>query len=147
MATIQSFVFDETGFEDIKNHPLGRDWPIVYIIENGKDVYIGETTTAFGRSKQHFEDERRLKLKKIHLVLDDEFNKSATLDLESQLIQYFSAEGKVKLQNLNKAILLLTNLGQETIISEGVSLGVRGYLIKSDYTPDNLVKEIKEALK
>ena len=52
-----------------------------------------------------------------------------------------------KLQNLNKAILLLTNLGQETIISEGVSLGVRGYLIKSDYTPDNLVKEIKEALK
>jgi len=52
-----------------------------------------------------------------------------------------------KLQNLNKAVLLLTNLGQETIISEGVSLGVRGYLIKSDYTPDNLVKEIKEALK
>ena len=105
MATIQSFVFDETGFEDIKNHPLGRDWPIVYIIENGKDVYIGETTTAFGRSKQHFEDERRLKLKKIHLVLDDEFNKSATLDLESQLIQYFSAEGKVKLQNLNKGLV------------------------------------------
>src|SRR3989344_6727201 len=83
MATIKNFDFDQTGFEDIKNHPRGRDWPVVYILENGKDIYVGETTTAFGRSKQHFKDEKKLGFKKMHLILDDEFNKSATLDLES----------------------------------------------------------------
>ena len=104
MSKIQSFSFNETGFEDIKNHPLGRDWPIVYIIENGKEVYIGETTSASSRSKQHFGNENRQRLKKIHLILDEEFNKSATLDLESQLIQHFAAEGSVKLQNGNKGL-------------------------------------------
>lgn len=46
----------------------------------------------------------------------------------------------------NKEVLLLTNLGQDAIVSEGVTLGVRGYLVKSDYTPDQLVKEVKNAL-
>src|SRR4051812_31254547 len=104
MATIQSFDFNDTGFEDIKNHPLGRDWPIVYIIENGNEVYVGETTSALSRSKQHSTDKDRRRLKKIHLILDEDFNKSATLDLESQLIQYFAAEGNVKLQNGNKGL-------------------------------------------
>lgn len=46
----------------------------------------------------------------------------------------------------NKAVMMLTNLGQEAVISEGVSLGVRGHIIKSDYTPDQLLLEIKKAL-
>lgn len=104
MAEIQSFSFDQNGFNEIKTHPLGRDWPIVYVLENGTDAYVGESTSAFSRSKQHFEDQRRKGLKKIHLVLDEEFNKSATLDLESQLIQYFAADGKLKLQNGNKGL-------------------------------------------
>lgn len=46
----------------------------------------------------------------------------------------------------NKAILILTNLGQEAVISEGISLGVRGYIIKSDYTPDQLIAEVRRVL-
>ncbi|MFH1193041.1 MAG: DNA/RNA helicase domain-containing protein [Candidatus Jorgensenbacteria bacterium] len=101
---IQSFTFDRAGFDDIKNHPLGLDWPLVYIIENGREVYIGETTSAFNRSKQHFENQDRTHLKNIHLIFDEEFNKSATLDLEAQLIQYFAAEGTLKLQNGNRGL-------------------------------------------
>ena len=41
---------------------------------------------------------------------------------------------------------MLTNLGQEAVISEGVSLGVRGHIIKSDYTPDKLIAEVKQLL-
>ncbi len=104
MAEVQTFSFNQHGFDEIKSHPLGRDWPIVYVLENGKDAYVGETTSALSRSKQHFDDGRRVQMKKIHLVLDEEFNKSATLDLESQLIQYFAADGKVKLQNGNKGL-------------------------------------------
>ena len=49
-------------------------------------------------------------------------------------------------QNKNGAIVMLTNLGQEAVISEGVSLGVRGHIIKSDYTPDKLIAEVKQLL-
>ncbi|MBI4137617.1 response regulator [Candidatus Roizmanbacteria bacterium] len=49
-------------------------------------------------------------------------------------------------QNKNGAIVMLTNLGQEAVISEGVSLGVRGHIIKSDYTPDKLISEVKQLL-
>ena len=46
----------------------------------------------------------------------------------------------------NGAIVMLTNLGQEAVISEGVSLGIRGHIIKSDYTPDQLITEVKHIL-
>ena len=46
----------------------------------------------------------------------------------------------------NGSIVMLTNLGQEAVISEGVSLGVRGHIIKSDYTPEQLVNEVKRIL-
>ncbi len=105
MSSIQSFTFDKKGFESIKNFPLGRDWPVVYIIENGREVYIGETTSAHNRSKQHYENQERTRLKNLHIITDEEYNKSATLDLESQLIQYFSAEGSLRLQNGNKGLV------------------------------------------
>lgn len=105
MSSIQTFTFDRAGFEDIKKFPLGRDWPVVYIIENRREVYIGETTSAHNRSRQHYENEKRVSLERIHIITDEEYNKSATLDLESQLIQYFSAEGTLQLQNGNKGLV------------------------------------------
>ena len=105
MSNIQTFTFNQTGFEDIKKFPLGRDWPVVYIIENQREVYIGETTSAHNRSRQHYENEKRVSLERIHIITDEEYNKSATLDLESQLIQYFSAEGTLRLQNGNKGLV------------------------------------------
>src|SRR3989344_1811958 len=105
MSSIQTFTFDQAGFEDIKKFPLGRDWLVVYIIENKREVYIGETTSAHNRSKQHYENEARARLERLHVITDEEYNKSATLDLESQLIQYFSAEGTLRLQNGNKGLV------------------------------------------
>lgn len=42
--------------------------------------------------------------------------------------------------------ILLTNLGQETVIKEGFELGAQAYLIKASYTPDQVVAEVKNAL-
>lgn len=105
MSDIQTFSFNQAGFADIKKFPLGRDWPVVYIIENQREVYIGETTSAHSRSKQHYENKDRARLERLHIITDEESNKSATLDLESQLIQYFSAEGTLRLQNGNKGLV------------------------------------------
>jgi DNA-binding response OmpR family regulator len=40
-------------------------------------------------------------------------------------------------------VVLLTNLGQDSIIKEGFSLGASGYLIKSAMNPDQVLAEVK----
>ncbi|MDO8571147.1 MAG: DUF2075 domain-containing protein, partial [bacterium] len=57
------------------------------------------------RSRQHYENEDKVRLKRLHIITDEEYNKSVALDLESQLIQYFSAEGTLRLQNGNKGLV------------------------------------------
>ena len=46
----------------------------------------------------------------------------------------------------NKIVVILSNLGQDSAIAQAVSLGARGYMIKSDYTPDQIVAEVKRYL-
>lgn len=104
MSEIKTFPFDKNQFERIKKYPFGKNWPVVYVAENGKEVYIGETVNAYHRSKQHFENPERRKLRKIHVITDEEYNKSATLDIESWLIQYMAADGKFVLQNGNSGL-------------------------------------------
>jgi CheY-like chemotaxis protein len=43
-------------------------------------------------------------------------------------------------------VVLLTNLGQDTVIKEGFELGAEGYLIKSSYTPNQIVQEVKKII-
>lgn len=43
-------------------------------------------------------------------------------------------------------VLLLTNLGEETIIKEGFELGADGYLLKVSYTPAQVVEECRKFL-
>ncbi|MBI2008165.1 response regulator [Candidatus Amesbacteria bacterium] len=46
----------------------------------------------------------------------------------------------------NKKIVVLSNLGHDEIIGNAMALGSVGYLIKSDYTPDQIVLSIQEFL-
>ena len=43
-------------------------------------------------------------------------------------------------------VIMLTNLGQDAVIKRGFDLGADGYLIKSAYTPDQILKEISNFL-
>jgi len=105
MTQLQTFSFGEHGFDQLKNYHFGLNWPVVYILENKKEIYIGETTNIFSRSKQHYENPDRRRLEHMHVVTDEEYNKSATLDMESLLIQYVSADGVFKLQNGNGGLI------------------------------------------
>jgi DNA-binding response OmpR family regulator len=44
-------------------------------------------------------------------------------------------------------VLVLSNLGQEEAIKKALDLGAEGYLIKSSYTPKEVLNEIKTFLK
>lgn len=94
--------FDETTYRQIASMEYGQEWPIVYILFNDEEVYIGETVNAYTRLAQHFENPDRRKLKNVRIITDRTFNKSVGLDLESFLISHMSADGRFKrLQNSN----------------------------------------------
>ena len=43
-------------------------------------------------------------------------------------------------------IIMLTNFGEPSVIEKAKSLGVTDYLIKSDFTPDQLLIAVKKHL-
>jgi DNA-binding response OmpR family regulator len=43
-------------------------------------------------------------------------------------------------------IVILSNLGQKSEVERGIKLGATKYLIKSDYTPSEVIEEIKKIL-
>lgn len=76
-------------------------WPIVYFMQNTQEAYVGETTDMVTRMKAHLKTENKQQLKSVSLILSELFNKSATLDLESNLIRYIAADGQFNLLNGN----------------------------------------------
>ncbi|MEY2664235.1 MAG: hypothetical protein RIT04_43 [Candidatus Parcubacteria bacterium] len=100
-SDIKSFLFQKDAFDEIGAYHFGKNWPVVYLLENGEEIYIGESTNVYNRSKQHFDNPERVKLKNIHIITDSEYNKSATLDIESMLIEHVIADEKFVVQNGN----------------------------------------------
>ena len=49
-------------------------------------------------------------------------------------------------QTKNGPIVLLTNMAHNQVIDEGLKLGAKTYLIKSDLNPEVLAKKVKEIL-
>jgi len=100
-SKFRTFKFDKTGLTEVKTQPSGVDWPVVYLLTNSKSIYIGETSSAATRMSQHLDNPERKGLQEIHILFDDEFNKSAILDIEQSLIQLVSADNKLELLNKN----------------------------------------------
>lgn len=104
MSQIKKFQYKEEQFSLIKDYAFGENWPVVYILKNNKEAYVGETVSLYHRSKQHYHKDERRDLDSLYVITDDDFNKSVVLDVESFLIQYMSADGLFKLQNGNKGL-------------------------------------------
>lgn len=80
---------------------IARDWPIVYLLNDDTSIYVGETMSAAKRFHNHLAHEKKKALTQVGIILNDKFNKSVCLDLESNLISLFSADGKHKVLNAN----------------------------------------------
>jgi DUF2075 family protein len=84
--------------------PRRANWPVVYTIDNGSSIYIGETTNAGVRMQQHLDSAAKRGLSHVRVIINDEFNKSVCLDLESHLIRYLAADEKYTVINGNHGI-------------------------------------------
>ena len=101
---INRYDFNSTMFSEFHNIHYAKDlWPIVYILSDGsiKEAYVGETTDTYARMNNHLKNNAKNKLTAVHLITSEKFNKSATLDVESNLIKYISGDGQYKLLNAN----------------------------------------------
>ena len=83
---------------------MHRNWPVVYTLSNDKEIYVGETVNAANRMAQHISSDSKKRLELMRIFFHEKFNKSACLDLESQLIKLFAADEKFKVLNSNVGI-------------------------------------------
>lgn len=81
-----------------------RNWPVVYTLNNHRSVYVGESLNAVSRMRQHLESAEKQGLRSVRIVVDDTFNKSVCLDLESFLIRMFSGDGRFQVLNRNDGV-------------------------------------------
>lgn len=104
---IIKYDFDESVKSELSdNQKVKNLWPIVYIINdnNIKEAYVGETTDGISRMSNHLKNDKKNKLTELRLISSDLFNKSATLDIESNLIKYMHGDGTYNLLNANLGI-------------------------------------------
>lgn len=104
---VQRYDFKQGISEDFHNNHFAKSlWPVVYIISDGKvkEAYVGETTDTYARMAAHLKNNEKNRLTAVHLITSEKFNKSATLDIESNLIRYLSGDGQFRLLNANVGI-------------------------------------------
>lgn len=81
-----------------------QNWPMVYILENGKKAYVGQTNSIIKRMSQHSEADDKKQFTRAHFIYSDRFNQSATFDYESRLISLMSADRQFVLTNRNAGL-------------------------------------------
>lgn len=105
---ISDYIFDKIYINRIENDFHTKNlFPIVYIIFdlNTKIAYVGESTNAVNRMNNHLAHPEKTLLKYVYIISSSKFNKSATLDIESNLIKYMVADNTFDLLNGNAGIV------------------------------------------
>lgn len=105
---LNRYDFTREALSHIAAHDrIANNWPLIYILsdEVTKLVYVGETLDTVNRMTAHLKNEYKNKLTTVHLIDSELFNKSVTLDIESSLIRYFSADENFSLLNGNLGLV------------------------------------------
>ncbi|NQX33291.1 DUF2075 domain-containing protein [Herbiconiux sp. VKM Ac-2851] len=105
-------VWSRSGDKRVSN------WPVVYILdddtqtavgkkkrEQRRKIYVGESLNVAARMRQHLASIERSRLTNLRVIIDDTFNKSVCLHLESYLIELLSGDGAFEVLNRNDGIV------------------------------------------
>lgn len=101
---VSRYAFSDKQLQEIRANAYAQNfWPLVYVLSDDTQrlAYVGETADAVARMTTHLKHDAKRHLSVVHLITSIKFNKSATLDIESNLIKYMSADGRFKLMNGN----------------------------------------------
>ena len=118
---INKITFNSNGLNSIQSHYfVSENWPVVYILNsNGlSQAYVSETIDTNSRIFTHLQTPSKSHLQEVHLISSRKFNKSVTLDIESNLIKYLQADGKYKLLNGTLGLVNHSYYQRDEIYSE-----------------------------
>lgn len=105
----QPYDFTKEALTKIEENVWVRNqWPLVYFLQNEKEkiAYVGESTDALRRIKNHLANPKKnKKFNQVSIIGSDKFNKSATLDIEASLIQYLHSENTYTVDNANYGLI------------------------------------------
>lgn len=105
-----AYRIEELGFTETEVARLAatdarfRNWPVVYILHNKCELYVGESLNGVARLRQHLKSPDKQTLRATRVILGERFNKSVCLDLESFLIRLFAGDGQYQVLNRNDGI-------------------------------------------
>ncbi len=120
------FLIDRAPFNkgvaiDIDGFDLDRekvlDWPVVYILANDEEAYVGQTTSAATRINQHGANEEKQDFESVNIIYHDEFNASVITDYEHRLIGLMHADGRYRLTNKNDGMTDTSYFSKEVYAS------------------------------
>ena len=94
--------------------PRLRNWPVVYTLDGSGQIYVGESLNVAMRFRQHLASPTKAALGRARVVVDETFNKSVCLDLESFLIRLFAGDGRYTVMNGNEGITDADYFGRES---------------------------------
>lgn len=101
---VNRYAFTGEQLENIRSNAFAQSaWPLVYVLSDDRlrKAYVGETADAVNRITTHLKHPDKQLLSVVHLITSEKFNKSATLDIEANLIKYMAADGNFVLLNGN----------------------------------------------
>lgn len=102
---IDKFAFDpDAVITWAETDPRNKNWPVVYTLDGESHIYIGESINGSGRLRQHIDSGKKTQLNHARVIIDETFNKSVCLDLESYLIRLAAGDGKFEILNRNDGI-------------------------------------------
>lgn len=104
--TVNNYLFDKNHIHEIENEKYSKNFPVIYILYDldTKQAYVGESTNVINRMGNHLSNSKKNFLKYAYIISSPLFNKSAALDIESNLIKYMSADGSFELFNGNAGL-------------------------------------------
>jgi len=68
---MDAFYFISEGRDRLGKGVMGRDCPVVYLINNDSEMHIGETCSVYNRFSQHLQNLDHNELKTINVFIDD----------------------------------------------------------------------------
>lgn len=105
MLTIKTYTYENgTTLKAAESHLLENPGNCVYILENGKQAYIGQTVHVDIREYQHGKDKEKIKcnFKRIHIIDGENFDASPAVHFESLLISLFKVDCTFEVLNGNE---------------------------------------------
>lgn len=84
---VREFPLTKSGLIEIDKYDFSKQWPVVYILHDKRNAYIGQTVNISRRAKEHKQKITKNKLNRLVIITSKDFNRSVIVDYERKLLE------------------------------------------------------------